>query len=194
MYSRDWLRTQIKAFIHDANTGLEDTFIDVGAIKLGQMLESRENQVTSNVNITESEHAVPAEWVSINLVEYPADSTMYALLSVPKHNLANYGNTGMPAVYNMLGGVLRIAPFVGGTYQVTRFEKVTIPADDAGTNGALEANPQVFLSAALIEAFDYKQDAGMVQRYSVKLENEVRQINLATRRLNRGDAPSQRAV
>lgn len=197
-YDRAWLRTQIGNFIHDTTTGLEDTFIDMATKKVGVMLEGQANQLTTTYNIATADFPLPDEAISIRVLAYRTAQDSYLLRSVPTHQLANYNDTGVasgsPAVYSIIGGVLKIRPFIAGDYDVTTFTGVDIGPAASDTNDSLEQYPYIFLDAALVEAFDYKQDGTYAGRYESKWLGAVEQVNRVSRKLDQGDVPAMRAM
>ena len=197
-YNRAWLRSNVASYLHDQNLGSTvDTFIDIGALRIGQMLESTANEKLSQFTITDATNPLPDDIVRMRAVFYQLDNGQsVALKSMPTHAISAYvlSSTSTPLFYTIVGDNIVVRPYTAGTYELDYWSTVTIGDNDADTNPALTAYPFIFLNAALEAGYQFKEDESMMMRSQALWTDEVTQINRASRKLAAGDVPAARSV
>lgn len=113
--------------------------------------------------------------------------------SVPKHEATAYKRVGSPLVYLVEDRKIYPLPFNEGDYRAIYLREVEIPVGN-NEDDALTAYPFIFLNAALSEAYDWKQDAEMNNRYEGKWIQEAQQVTGIYQSEHTGETPSMRAI
>lgn len=197
MYNRDWLKTQIQGYLHDASiTAHLDTWIDIGAKRVSQILQCAEMEAELTRSTGDANLHIPLSSTERRLlgVQWEQNGIYINLESVPRHDAWRYKRNGNPAVYYIEGRKIWPAPFVDGNYKAQVLQEVVIPADGTSEVDALTAYPFIFLNAALAEAYDWKQDQEMLARYENKWTVEAREVTDLYMSERIGDTPAMRAV
>ena len=116
------------------------------------------------------------------------------LRSVPRHEASRYKVNGSPRVYLVENRRVYPLPYQNGNYraQMLFYPLIGVTADS--TNDTLESYPYIFLNAALTEAYDWKQDEVMHQRYESKWLREAQEVTSVYLGDRTGDTPSMRAM
>ena len=144
--------------------------------------------------------AAPSEWITLparfrRLVSVQAyDNGIWRnLRSVPKHEASHYKRSGVPLVYLIEDSRIYPLPFAEADYRAIYLREVEVPIGD-NLDAVLTAYPMIFLNAALAEAYDWKQDLEMNDRYERKWQNEASQVTAIYRSEHTGETPSMRAI
>lgn len=194
-YDRAWLRSQLASYLHDNELGtLLDEFIDSGAQRIGQLLQSQYNEVSVQRQFNEATFPIEDEWKTIRNIEYQGNRGPATLVKSNQHKFNYYTQTGIPAVYRVSGNAIEVRPFTAGLFNVIYYGRVDIGSQATDTNNALQNYPFLFRSAALAEGYDYKQDYESADRYAQKWVGEATEINFTSAALRQGDAPAQEAI
>lgn len=198
--NRDWLKEQIPTYLHDASVdGQLDTWIDIAAYRLSQVLKCREMEATltkvtgeeyitlaSDQQVLDSRYLTDVQWLN--------ESGAYVnLRSVPAHDAGRYKRDGRPSVYHLEDSKIYPLPYQEGEYRALCLVQLVVP-DGTTSTAALLAYPHLFLYAALNEAYDWKQDPEMSARYQTKWLEDAQRITRIYESERVGDAPAMRAV
>ena len=180
----------------DLTDQIGDTFIPFASLRLGQSLKSIENEVVVTLQPTANPFELPDDYGSIRSLEFLQAGGPRTLRSTGRHDINRFSTTtgtgGFPRVYNVLGGKIDARPFLAGDYDLNYY---SVPKLDAinTTNDVLDAFPNLYLYASLIEFHTWTQDRE--QRETV-LKTFVDEVGLINRNAERGryDAPAQIGV
>lgn len=144
--------------------------------------------------------AQPTEYITVpsiyrRLVQVQAlrNGEWYNLRPLGKHDASSYKVAGIPQYYLLEYRRIYPLPFIEGDYRAIFLREVEIPVGD-NEDSVLTAYPFIFLSAALAEAYDWKQDPEMNARYEQRWTNEAVRVRELYRSEHVGDTPSVRAV
>jgi hypothetical protein len=191
------LRTQISSYLHDSSLSAElDTFIDLGAGQVNAILECEEMEtVVSRVQ------GAPEQYISLpkgtrKLLSVGFNSTLgfTHLRSLPRHSTDYVPGAGPALFYRVEQKRVFPLPFNDTDYEALILQDVEIPADDQETVAALSAYPTLYLTAALAEAYDWKQNMEMGQRYTMKWRDLADSITTMYNSEIVGDTPAMRAM
>ena len=194
-FDRSWLRDQVMSYLHDDSVlSIVDTWIDIGAKRVSQVMECAEmetviERLTGSLDVFIQ---LPSDTRKLLGVQWFNSSRWSNLRSVPRHVAPCYDSTGTPAVYWIEQRKIYPLPFVDGDYRAQVLADVVIP--DTGEHPALTAHPYVFLNAALSEAYDWKQNLEMVQRYDNKWNSEANVVTAEYISEVTGEVPAMRAI
>ena len=227
MYHREWLRENIKQYLHDSSLDAQlDTFIDLGAKRVSQILECWEmEQTISNTIIVQgavvvdggsagsstdlilnggnafnsSSEAPPGNYIALPVgakrilgVQVLDNDEWRNLRAVGRHEAGKYKGTGTALYYVVEGREIQPLPVMDGTYRAQILAEVEIPLLTEEVQ-ALTSYPFIFLNAALSEAYDWKQNEVMAQRYEQKFVIEAREVSDNYRNARGGEVLSVRA-
>jgi hypothetical protein len=196
-YNRDWLRAQIRGYLHDDSVdSISDTWIDIGAKRVSQILECAEMEadLTRATGAPDAFIALPSNVRKLLGVQWFNASRWSNLRSVPRHLASAYSSSGTPCVYKIESRNVYPLPYVDGDYKAQVLQDVVIPDDAFTETPALSAHPYMFLNAALAEAYDWKQNMEMVQRYEAKWSAEADTISAEYNSEITGEVPAMRAI
>ncbi len=197
MQTRAWLRQNIAGYLHDGSLSAElDTFIDLGAKRISQLMQcvEMEAEITRNKGDANNFIAVPADFQRLLGVQVADNGTWRNLQAISRHDAAYFDGAGLAMVYRIDGGVIQPLPASDSDYRVQYLQEAIVPEDSAETNAVLSAYPMVFLNAALVEAYDWKQDFELVGRFEQKLMGDIRAITRIYLSERAGEVPAMRAV
>ena len=178
-------KTQVAQYLHRGDlTSIIPTFIEYGRIRMCDDLRVREMEVTQTVTLTAGVGALSGDLLDIRSVW---DTQGRELVRVNLANLNRYPTASAWAVR----GLDILSP--GSTdLDVTYYGRpVTfIGAADSATRDVLEAYPQVWLQAALVEAYRYLNDEQNEVLATQRMTEEIRRANAAARRSLVGASPA----
>ena len=173
-----------------------DTFIPFASLRLGQSLKSIENEVVVTLQPTDNPFNLPDDYGSIRSLEFLQSRGPVTLRATGRHDINRFatitGTGGTPRVYNVLGGQIDARPFLAGDYDLNYYAVPKLDATNT-SNDVLDAFPNLYLYASLIEFHTWTQDRE--QRETV-LKTFVDEVGLINRNAERGryDAPAQIGV
>jgi len=199
MYSRNWLKETIAAYLHDSTvTAHLDTWIDMAALRVSQVLQcyEMEGEISRQTNVLPIQEYIPLTSKVRRLLGVQWKSTSGSFINLPsvgRHEAGYYKSDGSPSVYYIEGQKIYPLPFQDSEYIAQVIENVEIPDGDT-EDPTLSAYPMIFLNAALSEAYDWKQDPEMMARYEQKWHQEAQQITATYLSERIGDAPAVRAM
>jgi len=192
------LRVLMAGYLHDNSLGaFLDQWIDTGAHRIGQILRCREMETTFQRVTDAPENYIDcgAEFQEVLRVSTPSDGGGSRVLeAVGSHDwLHGAANGGTPWAYYVEGARIYPLPFGNQDYSAVVLARPVVPVVDTDTNAVLTAFGFLFLNAALVEGFDYKQDETLTVRYENKWTAEAQAITRAYEKNRRGEALAMRA-
>lgn len=195
-FDRAWLRSQIPFYIKDNSLSVHlDTFIDLGAKRLSNILQCREleGELVRSAGDSDSFIAMPSNVRRLLGVQYQNNAGQYVnLRSVGRHAAAPFKGVGQPQVYFIQDSNIYPAPFNDGNYLVQTMEEAVVP--ETGESAALTMYPYVFLYAALAEAYDWKEDEERRLHCEGKWMADAEQITRIYLSDRMGETPAVRAI
>ena len=177
---------------------------DVGAAQLRQFIALAERHLNRSVFTPDREselsitadaqaEALPTDFWGFKSGPYVDASSDVALVRLTPGDLrATYpdGTTGTPAHYAIEGETILFGPIpssaaIKGTYYAT------IPALGASqsTNWLLTDHPDLYLAAALVEAFAFNMDEARVNFWSARRDDKIADVNRAGARRSANSGP-----
>jgi hypothetical protein len=227
-YDRAWLRAQVSSYLHDAEvTPLIDTWIDIGAKRVSQVLQCWEMETELTIGLaavvgegtldggTSSGGGIVVDGgdayntSSQSLPYMEIGSTVKQVLGVQwqdqegqwrnlvalnRHEARQYKRGGIPGRYLIEDRRIHPLPFIDGSYRAQLLSEVVIPPTPDDIIDAVVSYPFIFLNAALSEAFDWKQDDVMNQRYEQKWFTEATTVRNAYMQDRAGESLAMRAM
>lgn len=166
------LKTQVALFLHrsDLTTIIPD-FIEYGRIRLFDQLSVPEMLQRSTLSLTSGEGALSQDLVGIRTVYDAANSIPLNQVSL---DIVRVYSGGAFAVQ----GQTLVAPGYS-ELEVIWYERplTFVGAADSATRTLLDAYPQLWLQAAMVEGFIYLDDAEGEQKARARLDAEVQAAN-----------------
>jgi len=190
------LRDAILLQIKDGSLStLADLWIDAGASQLGEVLRCAEMETTITRNTGDPDVFITIPSDSVKLLEYSAEmsGTWIPLQSIGK-NARMPISDGRPVSYYIHQGKLYPVPSEDRNYRLTYLAAPAIPEDDAAESVFLQRYRPLFYFAALVEAYDYKEDAEMSQVFERKRNGLAAAITRRWESERIGDLPAMRSV
>lgn len=197
LYNRDWLKVQIKSYLHDSSVDEQlDTWIDLGCSQVNSLLECEEmeTEVVRTVGAPEQFIQLPPGTRKLLSVTRTANGGMVHLRSQSRHAADMYQGVGLSRFYRIDRKMIYPYPWSDADYQALILKDVEIPADGTEEVDALSAYPTLYLTAALAEAYDWKQNGEMGQRYTMKWRDLADSITSIYRSEIVGEVPAMRAM
>lgn len=230
MYNRGWLKTQIKRYLHDQSVDGElDTWIDIGAKRVSQVLEcwEMEDEIINSLVVVigggvldggsagagsgtiidggdafnQDPEAAPTEYIKLDDtvrrilgVQRLVNGAWQNLRATSRHEAGRYKREGQAGVYLVENRRIYPLPIQEGDYKAHVIRDAVIPLLDDDEVDVLTSYPMVFLSAALAEAYDWKQDPEMNARYEQRWLAEAEEIRSVYRGNRGGESVAMRAV
>lgn len=113
-------------------------------------------ETSADITITDDSGPLPTGWLEFKRV-YWSDSPNVRLEFFPPRQFWVQDDTGgtTPYRYTIEGTYIHVKPGGDGTLKATYWEKYDALSADADTNWLLTNAPNVYLHAALIEAYQY---------------------------------------
>jgi hypothetical protein len=116
------------------------------------------------------------------------------LVALNRHEARQYKRGGIPGRYLIEDRRIHPLPFIDGSYRAQLLSEVVIPPTPDDIIDAVVSYPFIFLNAALSEAFDWKQDDVMNQRYEQKWFTEATTVRNAYMQDRAGESLAMRAM
>ena len=170
-------------------------FIDIVTKRLGRELQSQANEKTIDFVMTQNPEFLPTDYAVIRKLVYPAAAGDVFITPMPMRyvsNISGQSSNGQPMYYNVTAKMITVLPTALSTYSLTYYAEPTALIADSDTNDVLLAYPDLYLYAALSEAFFYIQDGEMGQASKAKYKEELRAINLVNTQSQAGAVPAMR--
>ena len=170
---------------------IENTFIPLAESRIGRTLKSMENETVVQLTPADSPFDLPADYGSIRAISIDQNRGPHTLVSLDLHTINNWSKTGgQPRFYAIAAGQVDVRPFVEGTYNFFYYFKPQLP-DGTSENPVLDAWPNVYLFASLVELNIWTQDAEERELNLGLYSGEVAEINRNAER-GRGEKPAMR--
>ena len=150
----------------------------------------------SSFDATRPYMEIPGGLIAILSVQaLGTNDTFYNLRSVGMHEANKWRKeTGRAQVYVVENSNIYPYPFSEGSYKARILQEVEFPLQGNEVPAAITAYPFIFLDAALAEAYDWKQDEIMSQKYMQKWVAEAQTVRDNWENENAGEALAVRAV
>lgn len=181
----DWTaRTDLSERIPD--------FIVLAEARFNRELRVREMLTQATGSVAVQSLALPADFVETFRVKLDTESDLpLEYRPVEDSDLRVAGtSTGEPKWFTVLGGALLFYPTPDAAYDYTLDYYAKVPAltDSAPTNWLLTKSPDLYLSAALVEAETYLQNDNRIGLWDGKYRAVLESLNGADRRAKRTNA------
>lgn len=184
------LQTSIANWTHRTDlTALIPDFVAMAESRISRDLRLRKQIVSTTQSTVKGQQtvALPTDWLEFENVSIEASPTRQLVYVPIEHLDAKYPTeyTGIPAVYTIEGDNVLFGPIPDGVYTVdiVYYAKFATLATNS-TNWLMTNHPNVYLSAALIEAFMYiqnpEQASAFTQRYMQSIQDLQAQDDRAT--------------
>lgn len=174
------LKSLIASYLHRTDlTTLMPTFVEHGRIRMCQDLRVPEMETSGTVTLTAGVGALSSDVVQIRHVQGPTMRLEWA-------DLDQILRLTSESAYTVTGIDIR-APGCG-TVEVYYWGRpqTLVGAADSATRTVLSLYPNVWLYAALVEAYVYIQDAANEAAMQSRLDEEVRRANVLSQRVRHG--------
>lgn len=197
MTTRAWLKTNIASVIkdHTLSTSL-DTWIDIGAARLGEILRCREMETSIVRGVGAPDPFIPLaeDTQEILAVQKGSeDGNYYNLRGMVKVQADMYKGAGTSVAYYVEDSKVYPIPFNDTNFIVLTLDRPSVPVAEDETTALLTQYPYLFLDAALVEAYDFKEDNERVVRYDAKWRDAARTIRNTYERTRFGEGLAMRA-
>jgi hypothetical protein len=175
--TRAELAQLVADYLHrDDMGGIIPKFIDLATVRLGRDLTSLENEAQATISATANPIDLPADFKSIRELTYGNGSNPIYLQSVGRSRIHRYGS-GKPIAYSITGLKATIGPFSAGDYGIIYYQEPAALTSNSSTNAVLEAHPQLYLYATLLEAHTYTQDFELRAQALSTYQGELAGVN-----------------
>ncbi len=187
------LANLVERYAHrpDLAQDILDIFIPLGEVRIGRELKSSENEAAVVLQPTENNFDVPTDFATIRSLQVAANGGPFTLTSLDLHSINQWSQTGgTPQRYVIATRKIQVRPFAASDFTLFYYQRPALPTDQS-ENAVLDAWPNVYLYAALIELNIFTQDTEQLQVNISAFDLEVKQINKSADR-GRGDKPAMR--
>jgi len=175
----------------DLSDDILATFIPLAEVRIGRELKSSENEVSLLMQPTDNDFDVPADFSTIRGIQFHGNEGPHTLTSLDLHTINQWRQTGgTPQRYLITARKIQVRPFVAGDFDLFYYQKPALPLDTS-ENAVLDAWPNLYLYASLIELNVFAQDDEQLTVNIGAFDIEVKQINKSADR-GRGDKPAMR--
>lgn len=162
----------------DLTTQIPD-FIEAGRIRMSQVLRVPDMGATGTVTITSGAGTLPTGTVQVLSVK-----DTYELRQVPLEEIPIYDS----GVYAIRGLTLLVPGGSSVTVSYLAAPATLLGAAGSATRTVLDAFPQIWLQAALIEAYRWLDDERNEAKAAARFAEEVAQANSSATKLRLGVA------
>lgn len=160
--------------------------IQFAEARFNRSLWAAEREETTTLAVTGEETALPSDFSAIRSL-YLVGDPLVIIEPMALHLLRvshPFGTTGVPCNYAVKGSdtlVLGPAPEESYTMVLDYYQKIPALSDSNTTNWLLTAHPDLYLSAALVEAFLIVKDEQRAQLWERKAASTISEIERAGR-------------
>jgi hypothetical protein len=197
------LQARIAAYMHRSDLAADiPGFIDLAESRINTSLRTMENEAGAVLAMTASPFPLPADYAALESIEVAATGGPRTLQRATPTTMARAqagaNRSGGPRVFLVQSNLLTVAPFLGSVAEPTEvslayWSKLAPLVADDDTNAVLERWPQLYLLAALIEAYwfigQHTSSADALQRFV----DEINITNTAGAAAKWGAAPAVQA-
>jgi len=175
----------------DLAADILETFIPLAEVRIGRELKSSENEAAIVLQPTENNFDVPADFSTIRSLQVAASGGPHTLTSLDLHTINQWAQTGgTPQRYVIATRKIQVRPFLAADFTLFYYQRPALPTDTS-ENAVLDAWPNLYLYATLIELNVFSQDDEQLKVNVQAFGVEVGQINKSADR-GRGDKPAMR--
>lgn len=124
-------------------------------------------------------YSLPTDFLGARAVTGTRSSAGYMLKPVAIAELYSYGLSGTPQVYSIYGDLIefRASPAVNTDFTLIYYARPAIFSADGDTNDLLNAYPNLYLKAAMVELHNFLQDVELAQDMANSYISDVNQVN-----------------
>lgn len=185
------LRAAIGAWTaQDFSAAQTEQFIALGERVLARSVFTPDREAAIVVPAA-AEIALPADFWGLRSAPAIENGPVLARME-PGALRAAYGSaTGVPAYFAIEGSLMRLGPAPGAAASIRLAYWTAIPplGPAQPTNWLLAAHSDLYLAAALAEAFAFHMDEGRAGFWSRRLADKTEEVNRAGRRRGSGSGP-----
>jgi len=141
------------------------------------------NLTITTLSVDTQTEALPSDFKSLESVYLEGDTYFGEIQIVSPGDLGEieklHGSTGLPVAAAIIGQNLRFAPQPDQTYTMTLSYWATITALSTNnqSNWLLDAHPDIYLYASLIESAPYLRDDQRVPLWEAGLQRRLEELN-----------------
>ena len=177
------LKTEVADFSHRTDlTSKMDTFCILAETVINKDLRTREMETILDVTFDDAFYTLPDNYLEIRALHIENSGARVPIKPYTPQQLDRMYSraTGTVNGFAIHGGQieLRPAPSVSSTVdgQISYFKRVDSLTSNS-TNGILTAYPVIYLSAMLIQVYDYLQDDVELSKQVDKYQSQIKQAN-----------------
>lgn len=169
-------------------------FISLATARLGRMLKSQVNEITSTINPVTNPSPLPQDFRGMRLITAAESRGPVPLQSQSATRINRFSDNGSPAAYSISGKQITIKPFREGIYTITYFAEPAALTAGGSENDVLDEYPYLYLYACLVEANIFVQDPEQANAMLQIFSSEVFEVNAMSGAARAGDAPQVQGV
>lgn len=184
------LSAAVSAYMHRSDlTAVMDTFIGFATKRLSRDLRAAENEISTVLTVNSDPMPLPLDFKKMRQISYAGGGGQIALRSASLSQIARYSAAGGGAAfYAVTGRHLLVAPPRFGDFNITYFAALPALVDDADSSDVLQAYPNLYLYACLMESFVYAQDTDGYLLAKQNYEQELKETNISAEQGRAGAA------
>jgi hypothetical protein len=158
---------------------------------LGRIAFLPEREATTTLIATTGTVALPADYAGMRLLWIDGNPRSVLETMTQGDLLVRYPDVGVPAVYAVAGTnlVLGPAPASSTTLNLTYYRALVPLSDAAPTNWLLESAPDLYLAAAMVEAYLFAYNPENAALWSARLAGKAEELRKHGVRQRFGGAP-----
>lgn len=187
------LEALIATYMHRSDLGgLIPGFIARATRVIGRDLHSQANLTVLTFGITQAVMDLPLDYRGMRTVNAQADRGPRPLQAVSPTQIAKYQSAGggMPAFYAISGLSIIVAPFTAGDLTLEYWNQPAALINGTSTNKVLDAYPDLYLYASLVEAGLFVRQPETVKVFAAAFNSDLFEINRMTADSNAGAIPA----
>lgn len=179
----DWLKASVASWMHRTDLGaIIPDFVMLAEKRINGDLEARLQDATTTINTIASQVTV----------EIPSDVSEIKSINVPLHGPLDYltpdqfnsqfsrARSGVPRFFTVIGSLIHLGPTPDAVYALQcAYRAFVPPLSDAagGINWLIRDYPNVYLAAAMCEAFGYTKKFTELPAWEAKYADAVGSVN-----------------
>lgn len=182
----DWL-------LRDDLTAVIPSFISLAEAKFNRRIRDYRMVKRLSVTVDEEYEDVPADW--LQTVRYQINATPVVTLEYVTPDQAaeekvGYVSAGKPKFFTVVGTQFQHVPAPDSSYtgELTYYGKIPALSDSNATNWLLDAAPDLYLYAPLMEAAPYLDDQEKLATWSRLMQQAMDNIRLESERASVGSS------
>lgn len=169
------------------------TFISLAEAKFNRRIRDYRMVKRSVAEIDTAYFTVPSDWqenIRFQLNTTPIVTLEYVTPDQAAEEKRLNSGAARPAFFTMIGDEFQLVPAPDGTYdaELTYYSKIPALSSENTTNWLLEAAPDIYLYATLMEAAPYLEEDARVQTWSTLLEQSMNALQIESDRAKTGSS------